>query len=88
MERLSNFTSLHNEKALRKKHLEKTAHIAFCLFLYIHCHFFKLRAVKTLSKQFPEFKVSNFQLRNNSIYYMCPSSKHTKHLNLKGKRPK
>lgn len=41
-------------KSTWKKHLEKKQHTLFLCLFYRFCHFLKLRAVKTLSEQFPE----------------------------------
>lgn len=50
----------HLEKALRKK--QQTL---FLYLFYTFCHFLKLRAVKTLSEQFPEFQTFQFPVQTN-----------------------
>lgn len=55
-----------------KKQLEKTAHIIFVSFLYI-LSFLKLRAVKTLSEQFPEFQSFQFPAQKQPILLLYMS---------------
>lgn len=61
----------HLGKALGKK--QQTL---FLYLFYTFCHFLKLRAVKTLSEQFPEFQTFQFPVQTKLV---CPLSMHTKH---------